>query len=709
MLKKIFPNRRRTLTLVSVLLFIVAATTLVFSWGSTGHRIINLKAVLHLPDAMASLRNDSLFYANHASDPDFRKVYTDTSFYAEAQRHYIDIDWYPNYHQLPHSLDSMFMLYGRATVWDKGTQPWATMMVMDSLTAQFARGNISKAESTMADLGHYVGDAHQPLHCTQNFDGQYTGNSGIHSRYETGMINLYQSSLTVLRDSARYISAPLDYVFAYIYHANSYVDSIMAADTYAKVTSGWNGSGSPPSTYYAALWQKTQGFTKQQFQDATLDLASLWYTAWINSQAPPPIVYDTITTILHGLGTIAPSGIIVLLQGNDTTITFSPSTGYHLDSVTVDGIRVDSLTAYTFENVASSHIFSVWFGIDKYLINATAGQHGTISPSGVSVVNYGDSKSFIIAPAMGYLVDSVVADGNSVDSLERFTFANVMEDHTLSATFKQNIVSLPCPVEGDWNLVSVPLQVEDGRTSILFPTAISRSFGYGGNYVPGDSLIVGAGYWLKFPAPAATIMTGTPITIETLIVHVGWNLTGSISSPISVTTITSDPPGMATSQFFEYTGSYTVADSIHPSKGYWVSANQEGKLILSAIGASRASARIRIVPTSETPPSPPVKALLESHLPSVYALEQAFPNPFNPATTIQYALPFDSRVKLEIFNIVGENVYTLIDRVQSAGMQSVTWDAGDMPSGLYFCRFEAVNIQQQSTNFVGVKKVMLVK
>ncbi|MBI4811469.1 MAG: T9SS type A sorting domain-containing protein [Ignavibacteriales bacterium] len=239
--------------------------------------------MMHLPNSMAELKKDSVFYQAQASVPDYRKDYNDTSFFAEAQRHYIDIDIYPNFHNLPHDLDSVIQIFGREYVRQNGTLPWTIAMVMDSLTAQLTRGDISKAESTMSDLGHYVADAHQPLHCTENYDGWSTGNGGIHSRYETYMINTFQSSISIHSETVRYITSPIDFAFEFIYSSNALVDSLLAADTYAKSVSGWNGSGTPPSSYYDALWEKTQDFTKNQIQLATIALASLWYTAWVDA------------------------------------------------------------------------------------------------------------------------------------------------------------------------------------------------------------------------------------------------------------------------------------------------------------------------------------------------------------------------------------------------------------------------------------------
>ena len=194
-------HRRLCSIVAAAMCFFQAAFQEAHAWGSTAHRIINPGAASHLPDQMGVLKADSLFYAAHASDPDYRKSLQETSFHAQAQRHFIDIDAYPNFRVLPRNLDSLIATYGRQTVWTRGTNPWATVMVFDSLVAQLSRGAITKAESTMSDLGHYIADAHQPLHCTQNYDGQMTGNNGIHSRYDTGMINAFAAEIVITREA----------------------------------------------------------------------------------------------------------------------------------------------------------------------------------------------------------------------------------------------------------------------------------------------------------------------------------------------------------------------------------------------------------------------------------------------------------------------------------------------------------------------------
>ncbi|MGA2622978.1 MAG: S1/P1 nuclease [Bacteroidota bacterium] len=264
----------RTITFSVLLFFLtVLCTTGSFGWGSTGHRFINLKAVYNLPNSMSSFKADSLFYQAHASDADARK----SSDPSEAPRHYIDIDAYPDFHHLSHNLDSVIALYGQDIVTSRGILPWAIAATVDSLTAQLARHN-GNAQETASDLGHYVGDAHQPLHCTADYNP-----NGMHSRYETTMIDMYVSQLSVHQDSIQYVSSPLDFAFDFIYHSNSLASTLAYADRMAEVSSGWDGTLNPPAAYYSELWLRVGTLTLDQIQRATVALASLWYTAWVNA------------------------------------------------------------------------------------------------------------------------------------------------------------------------------------------------------------------------------------------------------------------------------------------------------------------------------------------------------------------------------------------------------------------------------------------
>ncbi len=98
----------------------------------------------------------------------------------------------------------------------------------------------------------------------------------------------------------------------------------------------------------------------------------------------------------------------------------------------------------------------------------------------------------------------------------------------------------------------------------------------------------------------------------------------------------------------------------------------------------------------------PVSITMKHLTPQVFALSQNYPNPFNPTTQIEYSLPQDSYVRLEVYNILGQKVVTLVDGKQKAGYKSVRWDAGDFSSGIYFYRLQA-------GKFVQTRKMVLLR
>jgi len=218
------------------------------------------------------------------------------------------------------------------------------------------------------------------------------------------------------------------------------------------------------------------------------------------------------------------------------------------------------------------------------------------------------------------------------------------------------------PIASRWNILSVPMLVADNHKSVLYPNAISNAFAYEGVYVVKDSLANGIGYWLKFDSAQTIPQTGMQILSLAVDVNEGWNIVGSLSEQIAATTITSNPPGIVTSQFFGYRASYFPSDSIYAGKAYWVKVSQAGQLTLSASGQASPSTWIKIVPTSELPPPPPTHIEYPaSYIPHEFALGQNNPNPFNPSTTIRFSLPRREHVTLKVFDVNSREVATLVE------------------------------------------------
>ena len=138
-------------------------------------------------------------------------------------------------------------------------------------------------------------------------------------------------------------------------------------------------------------------------------------------------------------------------------------------------------------------------------------------------------------------------------------------------------------VEAGWNLLSLPVRVADGTKDALFPTAKSKAFVYQSSYQAVDTLQNGQGFWLKFDSAQTISLAGGVSFDDTIEVNAGWNMIGSLTNPIAVSTIKTDTSGLIVSDFYCYTsGSYHATDTLQPGFGYWVKVKQNGSIMLSS-------------------------------------------------------------------------------------------------------------------------------
>lgn len=263
------------------LAILLGACVLLSSWGRDGHQVISSNAAFAFSQNGSQFLAWSDYLADHSSDPDNRR----SSDPNESPRHFIDIDNYPEFvanGKISDSYAENVAKHGEEFVIKQGTLPWATLATYDSLRSCFSRGDWNKAASFAADLGHYVADGHMPLHISANYDGQLTGNKGIHSRYESTTIRKYKAQITYDVKPVTKINDPKSYVFAYLYASFTLVDSVLAADNYATQKAGNTTS----DEYTRLLWEKTQSFTVDLFKEASEAFASLLYSAWVEAGSP---------------------------------------------------------------------------------------------------------------------------------------------------------------------------------------------------------------------------------------------------------------------------------------------------------------------------------------------------------------------------------------------------------------------------------------
>ncbi|MEH0153894.1 T9SS type A sorting domain-containing protein [Limibacter armeniacum] len=162
------------------------------------------------------------------------------------------------------------------------------------------------------------------------------------------------------------------------------------------------------------------------------------HTISVTFEEIPPQTYNILASV-QGLGSITPNGNVSVVEGDDQEFTFVPDMGYELSDVLVDGASQGVITSYTFTNVTQGHTIVAVFTpttSTSYTINASAGANGSITPSGAVQVPEGGDQEFVINPNGGFQVDQVLVNGVNQGPITSYTFTDVNENKTISATFK---------------------------------------------------------------------------------------------------------------------------------------------------------------------------------------------------------------------------------------------------------------------------------
>src|SRR6187551_362373 len=212
---------RRFFLLLSILL--ISQTC--FCWGFFAHQKINYYAVFLLPPQMMVLYKPNIqFITEHAVDPDKRRY----AVAEEGPRHYIDIDHYGKYpfDSLPRKWEEAVLKYSQNTIIENGIVPWWVQTVYRRLVNAFKEKDQARILKLSAEIGHYIADAHVPLHASSNHNGQLTGQQGIHGFWESRIPELLaDKEWSFFIGKAEYIKSPGDFIWKRV------LESAAAADT----------------------------------------------------------------------------------------------------------------------------------------------------------------------------------------------------------------------------------------------------------------------------------------------------------------------------------------------------------------------------------------------------------------------------------------------------------------------------------------------
>jgi len=266
------------------------------AWGFWAHKRINRLAVYTLPiDMIVFYKNHIEWVTEHAVDPDKRRYATKD----EASRHYIDMDRYCHLpcRELPQYYDDAVSKYSEDTLKAHGTVPWTINFMMYKLTDAFRNRNPALILKYSAELGHYIGDAHVPLHTTKNYNGQLTNQKGIHGFWESRLPELFGEQYDYFVGPALYIEKPLSTIWNVVYASHAAVDSVLIFEQQLNAIYGddrkytfeerLNQMIKTYSIEYAMAFQRRlDNQIERRMRSAILTIGSYWYTAWVNAGQP---------------------------------------------------------------------------------------------------------------------------------------------------------------------------------------------------------------------------------------------------------------------------------------------------------------------------------------------------------------------------------------------------------------------------------------
>jgi hypothetical protein len=302
------------------------------AWGFFGHRLLNRLAVYTLPPQMIGFFKANIDYLTvNATRPDSRRVVVP----GEAPRHFLDVDRYGDSaaYRLPRRYADAVAQYGEDSLLRHGIVPWNVLSMKSQLTAAFQNHDTDRILHLSADLGHYVADACVPLHTTRNYNGQLSGQRGIHALWESRLPELLNADYDLFSGPAPYLEQPTDAIWSAVARSSAAVDSVLRfeKELSAKFPEdqkyGYEQRGTQTIRAYSrefsrAYHARLNGQVERQMRYAARLIGAFWYTCWVDAGSPdlsqlPRSASETEKQRLEREAREAAAAPIVAVPGHD--------------------------------------------------------------------------------------------------------------------------------------------------------------------------------------------------------------------------------------------------------------------------------------------------------------------------------------------------------------------------------------------------------
>ncbi len=265
-------------------------------WGFYGHKQINRLAVFTLPPEMIG------FYKHFVQEIKENAVNPDRRRYAvknEAPRHYIDLDVYGDsaLYKIPRYWKSAVKKYSEDTLLAYGVVPWHINLMKYSLTKAFENKDAAAILRLSADIGHYIADAHVPLHTTENYNGQLTNQLGIHGLWESRLPELFAEDYDFFVGKAKYVDKPQNTAWEIITASHLALDSVLSFEKQLTEKFGqgkkysYEERGGINTRVYSrefsqAYHKMLNNMVERRMRSSINMVGSFWYTCWVDGGQP---------------------------------------------------------------------------------------------------------------------------------------------------------------------------------------------------------------------------------------------------------------------------------------------------------------------------------------------------------------------------------------------------------------------------------------